>query len=329
MNFELVGVVATHAEATLLGCLEKLFLRRIARLAPRSDVGMQAEHLLKMLEKRTSDHSWRFPNKGYLALCQQASGMLNKNRRGSPGGLGERVVDDHGWLMKLINLAFAVDEIGGEATWGWVLDYLEEEEQGSPGCHEDGGALADTLRVLREYLSRNTVQDETKTPVGTTDGAVGKKRSGRVSEITGSKLEAIAVLLREHMEKCTKSGFEFSALVFVSTRDLATATPEMLEAVPFLKPFVKAQHVVGLSEMSLSDQHSALDMFRRGPKNVLVSTSVCGEGIDVPACGLVVCASLPNSGISLVQLRGRIRCDENCRRAQHRRVGTTGAPSVL
>ncbi|CAN0542481.1 unnamed protein product, partial [Scytosiphon promiscuus] len=77
--------------------------------------------------------------------------------------------------------------------------------------------------------------------------------------------------------------------------------------------FVKATAIVGLEEMTLTEQRTALASFKNGPANVLVSTSVCGEGIDVPACALVVCASLPNSGTALVQLRGRIRCEENCR----------------
>lgn len=128
----------------------------------------------------------------------------------------------------------------------------------------------------------------------------------------GSKLAKIALLLEQHKRACDASGKRFSALVFVSRRDLARATPAMLEAA--LPGFVRAQSVVGLSEMTLNQQRAALGSFRDGAKNVLVSTSVCGEGIDVPACALVVCASLPSSGTELVQLRGRIRSKERgCR----------------
>ncbi|CAN0577839.1 unnamed protein product, partial [Ectocarpus sp. 12 AP-2014] len=123
----------------------------------------------------------------------------------------------------------------------------------------------------------------------------------------GSKLAKIAWLLEEHKRACDASGKRFSALVFVSRRELALATPAMLEEA---KPFVKAQSIVGLSEMTLNQQRRALASFQNGLKNVLVSTSVCGEGIDVPACALVVCASLPSSGTELVQLRGRIRSKE-------------------
>lgn len=99
---------------------------------------------------------------------------------------------------------------------------------------------------------------------------------------------------------------------------LASTTPGLLKtymerAMPELSKVVSARCIVGLSEMSRAEQSKALGGFKNGDFNVLVSTNVCSEGIDIPACGLVVCTSLPNSGTALVQLRGRIRCGKNCR----------------
>lgn len=87
----------------------------------------------------------------------------------------------------------------------------------------------------------------------------------------------------------------------------------MLEAEPILAPFVKVQYIAGLTDMTQEKQRLVMNSFREGPSNVVVSTSVCGEGIDVPACALVLCASLPNSGTALVQLRGRVRCEKNAK----------------
>eukprot|EP00752_Nemacystus_decipiens_P002257 g2138.t1 len=245
-------------------------------------------------------------------------------------------------LHHLMNVAFAVDEMGGRAAWEAVL---EELERGRPG---PGGDLDLELEVAIQMVKHYLPGVETSPPDLSEDGSgepeaaagaittsttatanwhnessTSTTSSGRISgrssssgsrAVGGSKLAKIAILLEQHKRECDESGKRFSALVFVSRRDLALAAPAMLEAAARPAGFVRAQAVVGLSEMTLNQQRVALGAFREGAKNVLVSTSVCGEGIDVPACALVVCASLPSSGTDLVQLRGRIRSKEKgCR----------------
>ncbi|CAN0178898.1 unnamed protein product [Ectocarpus sp. 6 AP-2014] len=210
-----------------------------------------------------------------------------------------------------MNLSFAVDEIGGEAIWQRALEELDNgRTSGSSSSSGEGNEFSDpeleeTIGVLKENLSA------VATVSGSDGGSAAASGGDAVRRAGGSKLAKIAWLLEEHKRACDASGKRFSALVFVSRRELARATPAMLEEA---KPFVKAQSIVGLSEMTLNQQRRALASFQNGLKNVLVSTSVCGEGIDVPACALVVCASLPSSGTELIQLRGRIRSKENeCR----------------
>lgn len=310
-----MSVSPTAAEESLLSCLEELVLRLVLDMAPpSSDIAVQVQYLLTKAIERTSGHggreattradeSWRFPNKAFMALCQQAAAVssgrdsvrdfsdTSERSEGSEysGGLSQ--------LSKLMNVCFAVDEMGGNVTWHWVLNALGEMLQETG---EREGCRLEAIRLVEETLARSTNRD-----------GIGGER--QIDETMGSKLQEMARLLLEHEQECSESGLEFKVLIFVSTRDLAMAMPEMLKSMPSIKSFVRPQAIVGRSEMTLSAQRASLNLLRTDVANVLVSTSVCGEGIDLPACALVLCASLPSSGTALVQVRGRIRCVESNR----------------
>ncbi|KAL4418837.1 hypothetical protein ABPG77_001500 [Micractinium sp. CCAP 211/92] len=64
---------------------------------------------------------------------------------------------------------------------------------------------------------------------------------------------------------------------------------------------------VGDADFSSQEQSRILRRFRAGDLNLLISTSVAEEGIDVKSCQLVVRFDLPNSAQSFIQSRGRAR----------------------
>ena len=55
------------------------------------------------------------------------------------------------------------------------------------------------------------------------------------------------------------------------------------------------------------DQTDAVNELRTGKKTLLISTSVLEEGVDIPACDLVICFDAINNLRSFVQRRGRAR----------------------
>lgn len=113
---------------------------------------------------------------------------------------------------------------------------------------------------------------------------------------------------------------EFSGIVFVTRRDVVIALSEVLQHHPFTKDTFRVGSLLGNS--SDSRRTSFLDItrdlvaqttadtlkdFKLGYKNLIVSTSVAEEGIDVQSCCSVIRWDLPQNMISWAQSRGRAR----------------------
>ncbi|KLU89680.1 dicer-like protein 2, partial [Magnaporthiopsis poae ATCC 64411] len=109
-------------------------------------------------------------------------------------------------------------------------------------------------------------------------------------------------------------------IVFVQERATAAVLSSVLSEFAVINKRYKIGCMVGtsgknrrkrdfydLSPMVDEDGASALEQFRRGRINLLVATSVLEEGIDVPACNLVVCFDRPANLKSFIQRRGRAR----------------------
>jgi ERCC4-related helicase len=110
----------------------------------------------------------------------------------------------------------------------------------------------------------------------------------------------------------------FTGLVFIEQRVWVASLAEILACHPRTKDLLRVGTYIGGSQTSKSkanmcalaepkNQKTTLDDFRAGIINLVLTTTVLEEGIDVTSCQLVVCFERPKTLKSFVQRRGRAR----------------------
>jgi len=116
----------------------------------------------------------------------------------------------------------------------------------------------------------------------------------------------------------TEAGEDFTGLVFAEQRVWVAALAEILCLHPQTRDLITIGTFVGTSQSSkrrgniadlveAPNQEDTLDDFRTGKKNIILSTSVLEEGIDISSCHLVICFERPKNLKSFIQRRGRAR----------------------
>ncbi|WP_339105459.1 DEAD/DEAH box helicase [Haloterrigena salinisoli] len=94
-------------------------------------------------------------------------------------------------------------------------------------------------------------------------------------------------------------------IVFTESRDTAEALTEFLSESFEAKRFVGQGDREGSDGMTQTEQQEVLDQFRGGEFEVLVSTSVAEEGLDVPEVDLVLFYEPVPTAIRSIQRKGR------------------------
>ncbi|MXR41667.1 DEAD/DEAH box helicase [Halobaculum sp. WSA2] len=94
-------------------------------------------------------------------------------------------------------------------------------------------------------------------------------------------------------------------IVFTESRDTAEALTEFLSASFDTRRFVGQGDKEGSDGMTQKQQQETLDDFRAGEFEVLVSTSVAEEGLDVPEVDLVLFFEPVPTAIRSIQRKGR------------------------
>ncbi|KAJ7243385.1 hypothetical protein B0H12DRAFT_1130925 [Mycena haematopus] len=106
----------------------------------------------------------------------------------------------------------------------------------------------------------------------------------------------------------------FQCIIFVDQRQVAVCLAKMLPCIPGLRDVVRCAELVGqgdstdgiLKHLGKTTQNT-LQLFREGHVNLIIATAVAEEGIDLPACDLVIRFDALQHMTGYVQSRGRAR----------------------
>lgn len=139
------------------------------------------------------------------------------------------------------------------------------------------------------------------------DTSVSMQAPGNMS----NKVERLLFFLKE------KACANLSGIIFVRERATAYVLSALLNEHPLTHGLFRCAPCVSSSTHSdhWATQNSSISKnseavvndFRCGTNNLIVATNVLEEGIDIPACHLVISFELPENITSYIQRRGRAR----------------------
>ncbi|NXY92717.1 DHX58 helicase, partial [Alcedo cyanopectus] len=128
------------------------------------------------------------------------------------------------------------------------------------------------------------------------------------------RLGKLEEILREHFQPLGTS----RGIVFTKTRQSAHSLLSWLQDTAALRGHhIRAAVLTGAGysnqtrHMTQNEQQDVIKLFREGALNLLFSTSVAEEGLDIPECNIVVRYGLMTNEIAMVQAQGRARAENS------------------
>lgn len=200
-------------------------------------------------------------------------------------------------LTKFVEVSRQIyEELGGAAVDYYIGASIDKFRNSI----NDPSALLDTTQLERVHL------------LELLDGMPVREMNIQEGNQSSQKLDKLI----EFLVKMDQP--DFSGLIFVQRRSTVSVLARMLSIIPATQNRFQCAPYVGWStnrhrKEALGDllhrdmQRDTLDEFKAGRKNLIVTTDVLEEGIDMSSCSLVICFDKPSNVKSFVQRRGRAR----------------------
>ena len=257
------------------------------------------EHILTELECRSSSEQ-------FIDLIIQAMMKLEEHIKGGPtfnqnSPQYKRWVDIEKEAAEMRNSPEERDRIS-------VLQYLSQYCL-TLTTYEDF-TCNDAIEVLKK--SSNHTPDHQATP---TEQSLDANHENLLQQV--SQLPPVSNPLLEGVERILHDQFtakpNSKAIFFVREIRHTLYVRHWVENCPSLKSLIRPSTIVGCTKdgMTKEQQLEAIRGFKSEKYNLLVSTSVLEEGIDVAACNLVIRFQIMTNEIAEVQAQGRARAIES------------------
>jgi hypothetical protein len=114
---------------------------------------------------------------------------------------------------------------------------------------------------------------------------------------------------------------DFSGIIFVRERVTAYLLTMLINEYPRVRGLFRVAacvsntthvgHAAPCDSLKFDKSEEVVNVFRSGQKNLIVATNVLEEGIDLPACHLVISFDAPDNFTSYIQRRGRARQNDS------------------
>ncbi|KAJ4457642.1 putative RNA-dependent RNA polymerase 1 [Paratrimastix pyriformis] len=243
----------------------------------------------------------------YLALCEK---ILDQD------ALGRALLDHARALCLAVELNGCVGPTAALDYWrGQVEGVRQSAQLGQLLGPVLGALMAGVAAAIRQQPSGGSTDEE-----GGDEGE-GLLLSGRCRTLIGLLQSLIGGspappgqpaqtphLAAQYVDE------DLRVILFVQRRETARRLCDALaRADVVIQEALNPTPIVGRQEMWVDEQQALLERFRVGESKLLVCTSVCEEGLDVPQCSVVVRFDPPRSARTLVQSRGRARRLEEAR----------------
>ncbi|KAI9264913.1 hypothetical protein BDA99DRAFT_536411 [Phascolomyces articulosus] len=131
--------------------------------------------------------------------------------------------------------------------------------------------------------------------------------------IVSSKASKLMLVLRTYLKKK-----DFCGIIFVERRHTAVAIDLLIKACRAFDNFFKSDILIGHGsdddgdiQMRFNKQNKIIHRFRDGGLNLLVSTNVAEEGLDIQPCNVVIRFDFFTTLIGYIQSRGRARKEDS------------------